>query len=1768
MTQTTYREDSPLPGIPAAKSFAFIELCEPVKDQSAAGAPPPVFKAFISAWSGRNNRLNQQPLHNREEKRVMKCINALASNMASLNFPSQLRQKLRQKLRPKLLLTFLLAASVQSAFAASQYMAVSRVSSSSGYEIETGQVVDGLGVSEVDTALASSGRLLTFVIDGQIHTADAAGFEEVVNNSAVGSTLLRFDAAGDTARLCLTLFDKQNESYLYPSSPQLENYLRVTQADNPVSFTAVMSREELEEDAVNYQRLRRSESDLCLEGLEYSTNYKVELLSGLELSACSGEGCQPIVLQEGVSFWGATGDRPAAIELVSGKRILPVEGEALIPVQLTNVSSVNIELFEVDLRSITSAGSLFKSISGYEREWLSSEYARSLGSKQVKLEPTLNSTRSVNINLDSLLPNPAKGIYVAVFDSEDLNLREWDTKPTQWLIRSNLSISSYHGRNQTDIFLTAFDSMDPVADAQVQVIAQNNRLLFEGKSDRSGHLSIPGHLLAGQGGHAPAFLLVDGQRQGLGLLQFSAGGGELKTGQKGMAKATDRDIYLTSDRELYRAGDSIQFVLMGRDSKLDALQGIDLKVELVDAYQDVIDKRSISPDQFGLAQSAFDLAANIELGTYEVVVKGMDDVVLARHKVRVEDFVPLTLRAELETQETWSIEEETGLTLSAEYFSGGKAANLDSELVAAIKLSNTHESDALKGYLFGSDKEQPQQYLDTFTGKLSAQGESTYAFSLPQDEFAQSGLYSLSLKGSVFDVGGRPNSVYEQVKVDATGSYLGARPQFSGALEEGENAVFDLIRVNRDGATLPFEQVRYELREVDYSFDWYFDNGWRYRSKRQGDRVVTAGETSDHRLVLTDSLDWGSYELVVVDSTGFTTVVPFSVGWYGDTPVSEPGQLELSVEAKDDEELLLKLDAPFSGTLRVMQASADIEDYRLLDVKQGANEFSVPREVDAEPGFHLLATLVRPVARGSEHLPQIAMGSAWIDHLAEGRLLDTEVEVAETQRSSQPTTIRVRVNSDAGKGMIFLVDEGIHAISRYRNADPREFFFGQRKLSLGFLSNFGQLIQQDQQLQAYGVGGDQGESDPGVLRSDFFKTVTQHSPLLDIEQGVMEYTFDAPDFEGEMRAVVLVVSDQGVGFEQAQIRVQDPVSIDVSLPRFVGVGDRIAGKLGLRVNEPRDELTLDLQVGEDSTTSTLASPAEGQRLNQALPLHSALAGAIPVQIDLSANDQSVRRDYSIQARETSYPLAQMRSIQLPQSAAQDGRFEIAPMDLSGFANPETTAIQWSLSTRPGASLRQAVAALDRYPYGCVEQVSSGTRGLLAIASLNAADSRLERKINRGIDAILAKQKANGSFGYWDRDDRVEERYQAYAAETLLDAMPYASNPEAAKAALDRALTYLDRQFVEDAWTALYTYGVLAKAGYEVTSRARYAIDEQLPAALAQQNDPRQRMDLLLAAYWSAAQIQDDKRAERLLTELSAASDALVSRSEQQTPAQRWFDPLIAEAGTESESRPWITTSGIMLATIPPAYRTALTDSLSNRAIQGLSELRYRSTLNNAHLAALTEGADRSDALNIRVNGEPIGADLAIPAELAVQGFSLEHDASETLFLNAEIIGPRSSSQALRNGLKVEKFWVDDSGSILSRNQSLSLEQGESVNVVVHVRADKELGNGNLMLTDLLPSGFELEADSGIEPRIELAAGKVELLSNLRAARPTWEQRMDDRYVANFDLSWSEGRSALIHYRVRAAYPGTMQLPDAHAEFMYRAEVNGRSSVGEAQILEK
>lgn len=1658
-----------------------------------------------------------------------------------------------------------------------RFISIERINVSDDITIAIGDTVEFLGVLEVSPTISPSGRLATLRYEDRILNLDAELFYKANEGANFDYLPIVAKNDGDTASLCSTIVMAGTDRNLNFENTDLKRFIMLKSKGAVVSdFSVIKPRD--------HEGYSRYSTDFCIRGLNYSQNYEVTLLSGLNGYA----GQTELALNQNISFTAKTKNMKPAIELQAVKTILPNAFEAVIPVTTVNIDEFEVSLHRIDLRTITSYSSIFRSLDSYDKDRLSDYWGEHLGTKKIRLSSDLNKRQSFNINFDSLLVDVEPGLFVATFSSEKLGDYRYTDRPTQWFMISDVAVTLYHGLENTDLFLTDFGSNKSIKNAKVEVLAANNKSLFEGSADELGHVKIKNARLNGSGGLAPEFVVVTSEQSGVSIMRLKDLDIKPRILSSGQKKEHREDVYLTTDRHIYRPGDQINAMGVIRDLNLAPIDAQDFQLQLVRNDGTVISDEVIITDKFGMFDAPLSIKPTALLGRYSLNVSLLDETLLASHGILIEDFAPLTIEPKIVIDNaTWKIDQNQKVTLSAEYFSGGAASYLKGEMKLKVQPLQTFENEKFKGYIFGKTDKVINSKVENFNFELNENGKAELDVYTGYN-VKNNILYAVSLEGAVLDVGGRPNKVRMSVPLDTSEAYVGILPEFVGNIDDDAIAGFSVVNINRNGDALPASDLKYKVTQIHFRYNWFEDDGWRWRRVRTGETVVETGTVDQKNFSLKSSLEWGFYEISIANETGFETVHGFYSGWGADQkPVTEPEELSLYVDSGNEATKTLKLEAPFDGKLRVLLAGSDVMDVREFLIKKGSVNLPISFEKNLEPGFHLLATLSRAIEEGSEHLPQIAMGSYWIENISENRKPELEISLPEVVKSNEEIKLKASVSAMAGTAVIYLVDDGIHAVTGYENIDITDHFLAERELALGIQTNFGDLIQQDQSLDLYRVGGgDDLGSTILVDKSDFFKTVAFASPLIKFDDGLINYDFPSANMEGLLRMVLFVSTAHGTAFEQREVRVQDPVSLDISLPRFVAPGDEIRGKIAVRSNEFAGDFTLRNFVGQ--IKDAVSSPIEiGERFTTEIPLSTWDKGRIPVVVEAGYGSQKIKRDYEIISRSASYPMTETRSVLLSKKNWLGKSITSVPaLTGSAFnvASQKGLDISYNLSPNFGANLSQVLASLDRYPYGCIEQTSSATRGLIARASELGANPDLKKKINSGIDKILAKQKASGAFGYWDRYSYIYARYQPYALETLMNALPYAYDREVVTEAITRGLDYLYTEHAYNPKDKLYAYGLLAKAGYEVTSRARYTLDKEFELAslkvrLASSQAPNLtgKLDELSLAYWAAAQLNDKARmslVSDLMADILTRTAELVGADVESYGS--WLPAAVNESGRYKHENSVIEQATApsfahFLADLESQYQTDETLEIISRTQAYLASKLYRSTIGNANLVTLHQARKNAFEVDgITIDGAPALINLDGTIELSEDqirnGFDLRHTSALLLVLNAEIVGRRETIQSVDNGISIKKYWHDALGVPIDlSNGVLEATQGDLFTVVLELEATLSTNFEDLLITDLLPSGFELEETLISPPKVFLEDGSFVEIALDFGKTPSSIQKMDDRYVAHFQDSWRSGDNAVLAYTIRAAYAGEMTIPDAHAEQMYAPEISGRSTVARAIV---
>ena len=667
----------------------------------------------------------------------------------------------------------------------SKYVAKRTIKTQNGETFEAGSYVKGLGVVEVSKELVASGLLFTFLsYEDRFYNADFADFEKINDKLIYDFTMFRSDIAGSHASLCGGIINRNGDLLVFSPYFAFEKYIRIKTLNGTTpNYTLSWKKDK--------------NTNFCITGLDHSTDYEVTLLSGFR------------DLKEDLVSYGTTGKKKPRIYVDSSRSILPLTKDALLPISTINIDALEVEIIRIDERTLTNVRDIFRSLDLWDKSNIQKKYGQHLGARTIELPKNPNVEQELNINVNDIITDIQPGIYVAVFDNKALNLERWESRPTQWFVISNIGITSYSGVNETRLELRDFVNVKEIQNASVQFIAKNNRILYEAKTDKNGNVTVPNSYLEGTDGSAPSYLFVSSKDGDFSILNIT----DLKSKphflSSGMNKSTNLDVYLTTDREMYRPGDVINYMGIGRTLDLKALKDVPFNIIVRSPDGTELNVTEVSGDNQGMFKGNYKIKSSAFLGRYNLEIRTKDEKILNSTSVRVSDFVPLTIETKVTMGESpWSVDKQNKFSLESKYYSGGDAALLKGEYSLIIKRSRIHENKNLEGYVFGA-LESETINIDAQTAKfnLSETGALTRDINLALNKNNLSGIFSVYLKASIFDVGGRPNVKRITHPLSTSATYLGVRPDFEGRLPVGGTPRFEIKNVDRLGAELPVQKI-------------------------------------------------------------------------------------------------------------------------------------------------------------------------------------------------------------------------------------------------------------------------------------------------------------------------------------------------------------------------------------------------------------------------------------------------------------------------------------------------------------------------------------------------------------------------------------------------------------------------------------------------------------------------------------------------------------------------------------------------------------------------------------------------------------------------------------------------------------------------------------------------------------------------------------------------------------------------------------------------
>ncbi|MBI4965867.1 MAG: hypothetical protein HY913_21495 [Desulfomonile tiedjei] len=746
-------------------------------------------------------------------------------------------------------------------------------------------------------------------------------------------------------------------------------------------------------------------------------------------------------------------------------------------------------------------------------------------------------------------------------------------------------------------------------------------------------------------------------------------------------------------------------------------------------------------------------------------------------------------------------EEYLNVEVKGLYYTGGPVKNARVRWKTML-VPVVNKVQGLEGYLFGNEDEATR-FLES--GESTLDGQGKLDFKIPLDPKLLTGIYGVKVSATVLDVDGEPATEVET---------FNPKPKFlvgvSGhprQVQSGYASPLRIVVVDESGKKIPSGKVEAAIMEKKYfnihkrddegNLNYQWEEGWMKTltsqlSLENGEGVfpLELNDSGNYMVAFTYEAQGGRY----------TSQTVFKVGWedYDNWMQSRmrsekatPTSNEILVAlAKNEYRVGEPIQVQFHTPRPVKKCLVTVEkgevlEYKVIDVKgaDGTYEFT------AKEGFqpNVFVSVMAPAGRegfpvyasqADTDIPMVYYGYADISIRSESQKLRLDIDPGVSDLKGRPAetkTINFKVTDQSGKGIVSelavcVVDEAVLALTRFQTPElstltkfniPLAVFSGDLRLALVSQDLF--RLFSTRPLTGGGVG--MGEVSAS-LRKDFRPVAYFNPALVTDGSGMAKIEFKLPDTTTAYR-VYAVVCDRGSGFVSGQrnMVVTKEFFVEPSLPRFAIPGDRFT--FPVVVNNKtgeQGEATLEAKASKDLTVKLAQSAIRLEPWSSAVvkAMTEVAGGTDRGTFTFSGKFIGKSGQYT-DAIELTLPI---HSRYRPVHRASFGDFvqqvEItaAYPEVLKKLKPEDVNLadfkaHLSLSTTNWARIAPGLKYLLTYPYGCVEQTSSGViplagiRGLVKSGAIPGIEiDQVDKFLKGGVERLLSMQLADGGFAYW------------------------------------------------------------------------------------------------------------------------------------------------------------------------------------------------------------------------------------------------------------------------------------------------------------------------------------------------------------------------------------------------------------------------------------
>jgi alpha-2-macroglobulin len=1471
----------------------------------------------------------------------------------------------------------------------------------------------------------------------------------------------------------------------------------------------------------------------------------------------------------------AFGELEPAISFANSKAVyLSLNGNKNIEVKITNMPKVKVivsKIYESNLLAAHKYGYSPQTDNGYDEEYYDEEgggsdatlgdviYEKEIDTRSL---PKLGNSRLFHFNVADKVSD-FKGIYhISIRSTEDY----WN-KDSRFISLSDIGLIAKEGKEKMLVFANSIKTAASLNSVNVTVYGANNQVLGIGTTNSDGVAEVA-YARKEFSGFRPAMVIAK-TADDFNYLPFSStrvNTSRFDVGGKSY-NTSGMDAFMYAERDIYRPGEKINANVLLRTNDWKSPGEIPVKLKFIMPNgKEMKGLRKMLNEQ-GSAEVSIDLPTGAITGSYQLELYSGNDVLLSSKTFSVEEFVPDRIKVTAQLGKPFLVTgDSTSVKINAVNFFGPPAANRNYE--CEIQFRQTYFSPAkYDNYTFSLTNQS--SFFDKILkqGQTDANGNASEGVGVP-DIYKNMGLLSASIYTTVFDETGRPVSRLTTADVYTQNIFYGLGYDGYYYYPLNQSIQFPLVALNKDAklvnAPAKIQVIKHEYRTVLSKNGDYF----RYESQKEDkmmkeETVNIGGENTKYTYIPRQP---GNYEIRVYAPNAETYVSRsfYSYGsWGGDNSsfeVNTEGQIDIELDKKeyatgDKAKVLFK--TPFSGRMLVTLETDKVVSYQYVTVDKRSASIDLPLSADHLPNVFVTATLIKP--HGMSDIPlTVAHGFQSIKVDEKNRKMDVQITSAKTTRSRTHQKVKIKAAPNSYVTLA-AVDNGVLQVSNMKTPDPYNYFYQAKELGVHAFDLY-PLLFPELRARLSSTGGDGSEMDKrnNPLPNKRIKVVSYWSGVQKANSsGEVNFEFDVPQFSGEIRLMAVAYKDEQFGAGETNMTVADPVVISTGLPRFLSPGDTVTvpvtlsnttknagvAKVNIKVSGP-------LQVvGVANQQTNLAANAENRAVFKVVAQQKIDSGTI--RIEVNAMGETFFDETQITVRPPSTLQKESGS-----GSINGGSSQTITIPVNRFMQGSTD-YKLIVSKSPALELGDQLNYLVQYPYGCTEQTVSAAFPQLYFGDL--ADAMKKNKssaatsvanINEAIRKIKMRQLYNGSVTLWDDEGTANWWTTVYAAHFLLEArkagydvdnglietmMGYLINRLKTKETIEYYYNRTEKKKIAPKEVAYSLYVLALGNRAQISAMNYYKANQQLLAL-----DCRY---LLSAAY----ALSGDKKSFAAMLPGSFSGEASVAQT-----GGSFYSDVRDEAIALN-----------VLFDVDPG--NAQVPLMAKHVASFMKERQWLSTQERAFgflaLGKLSRNAAKSNVTaDIKVNGKTVGKlngnDVKLGAK-ELGGSTMEVATKGTgrlyYYWVAEGVSATGAYKEEDSYVKVRRQFYNRNGQLMAGN---SFKQNDLIVVKVTIEKSFATSVENVVITDILPAGFEIE-----NPRTKEIPGMDWIKDGFN---PTALDVRDDRI--HFFVDLNTGKQS-YYYAVRAVSPGMYRMGPVSADAMYNGEYHSYHGAGVVNIVQ-